>query len=113
MSISTRKMLSVALVAVFAATSAASVLAAETQFDKNHPRRDQVNDRLKHQNKRIHREVREGDMSKAKAAKLHREDHQIRKEEHLMAAQHGGHITKQEQRTLNQQENSVGRQIGQ
>jgi hypothetical protein len=29
-----------------------------------------------------------------------------------MAAQNGGHITKQEQRTLNQQENKVSRQIG-
>jgi len=29
-----------------------------------------------------------------------------------MAAQNGGHITKQEQRTLNQQENQVSRQIG-
>ena len=29
-----------------------------------------------------------------------------------MAAQNGGHITKQEQRTLNQQENGVSRQIG-
>jgi hypothetical protein len=28
-----------------------------------------------------------------------------------MASQHGGHITKQEQRTLNQQENKVSRQI--
>ena len=29
-----------------------------------------------------------------------------------MASQNGGHITKQEQRTLNQQENAVSRQIG-
>ena len=28
-----------------------------------------------------------------------------------MASQNGGHITKQEQRTLNQQENAVSRQI--
>jgi len=29
-----------------------------------------------------------------------------------MASQNGGHITKQEQKTLNQQENAVSRQIG-
>lgn len=29
-----------------------------------------------------------------------------------MAAQHGRHITKQEQRVLNQQENKASRQIG-
>ena len=30
-----------------------------------------------------------------------------------MAAQNGGHITNEEQRTLNQQENAVSPQIGQ
>ena len=51
-------------------------------------------------------------MSKAEAKKLHKEDHQIRKEEKSMASQNGGHITKLEQKTLNQQENSVSKQIG-
>ena len=34
------------------------------------------------------------------------------KEERFMAAQHGGHITRAEQRALNQQENAVSREIG-
>ena len=50
-------------------------------------------------------------MSKGEAKKLHKEDHQIRQEERDMAAQNGGHITKQEQKTLNQQENKVSTQI--
>ena len=29
-----------------------------------------------------------------------------------MARQNGGHITKQEQKTLNQQENAISKQIG-
>ena len=107
-----RKLMSVALLSVFAAASMGSAMAAETNWEKTHPRRDQVNDRLANQNKRIHQEVKEGELSKGQAAKLHREDHQIRKEERLMAAQNNGHITKQEQRTLNQQENAVSRQIG-
>jgi len=107
-----RKLMSVALLSVFAAASMGSAMAAETNWEKSHPRRDQVNDRLANQNKRIHQEVKEGEMSKGQAAKLHREDHQIRKEERLMASQNNGHITKQEQRTLNQQENAVSRQIG-
>ncbi len=86
---------------------------AESNWAKNHPRRHQVNARLNNQNKRINEEVKEGDLTKAQGAKLHREDHQIRQEERLMASQNGGHITKQEQRTLNQQENAVSRQIGQ
>ena len=40
------------------------------------------------------------------------EDRQIRKEERAMASQNGGHITRQEQKTLNQQENQVSREIG-
>ncbi|MBV8502189.1 MAG: hypothetical protein JO006_17105, partial [Paucibacter sp.] len=61
---------------------------------------------------RIKDEVKEGEMSKAKAAKLHKEDRQIRQEERDMAAQNGGHITKSEQKVLNQQENKVSKEIG-
>jgi hypothetical protein len=107
----TRKIVATALAAIFAAGFAGSAM-AETQWEQNHPRRDQVNDRLQNQNKRIRNEVKEGELSKGQAAKLHHKDHQIRKEERLMASQNGGHITKQEQGALNQQENRVSRQIG-
>ncbi len=86
--------------------------AQDGKFAKTHPRRDQVNDRLARQNKRIHNEVKEGDMTKKQAASLHKDDRQIRKEERAMASQNGGHITKQEQKTLNQQQNKVSKQIG-
>ena len=97
--------------AVFAG-AAGSALAADTQWEKTHPRREQVNERLANQNARIKTEVKEGDLSKAQAATLHKEDRQIRKEERLMASQNGGHITKAEQKVLNQQENAVSKQIG-
>lgn len=84
----------------------------ETQWQKDHPRRAQVNGRLANQDKRIHQEVKEGEMSKAKAAQLHKEDHQIRQEERTMASHDGGHITKADQRALNQQESAVSRKIG-
>jgi hypothetical protein len=86
---------------------------AEAHWDKTHPRRDQVNDRLANQNRRINKEVKQGEISKAQARDLHHQDHQIRREEHAMASQNGGHITKQEQKTLNQQENAVSKKIGQ
>ena len=85
---------------------------ADSNFAKTHPRREQVNERLANQNKRIHSEVAAGDMTKAQAAKLHRQDRKIRREERLMASQNGGHITKGEQRVLNKQENAVSREIG-
>jgi hypothetical protein len=85
---------------------------AETRWEKAHPRRDQVNDRLANQNARIRQERKQGEITGPQAARLHKEDHQIRREERLMASQNGGHITRQEQRTLNQQENAVSKQIG-
>lgn len=101
-------------VAVFAASLAGSAMAndKDTRWEKHHPRREQVNERLANQNRRIHQEVREGEMSRGQAARLHNEDRQIRREERMMASQNGGHITRQEQGTLNQQENAVSKQIG-
>jgi hypothetical protein len=92
---------------------------AETQWERNHPRRDQVNDRLANQNRRIDRELKEGEISKHQARQLHREGHAIRQEERDMArvnggriSVNGGRISKGEQKVLNQQENEVSRQIG-
>ena len=81
-------------------------------WNKDHPRRHEVNARLNNQNKRINKEEREGKISQGQAASMHKEDHQIRQEERSMASQDGGHVTKQEQKSLNQQENGVNRQIG-
>ncbi|MEN8513429.1 hypothetical protein [Burkholderia sp. RS02] len=86
---------------------------ADTPWQHAHPRREEVNQRLANQNRRIHHEVKEGEMSHAQAARLHRDDRKIRREERDMAAQDHGHITKSEQRVLNQQENAVGNKIGQ
>jgi hypothetical protein len=76
------------------------------------PCRSKLNYRLAHQNYRINREFREGEISRAQARGLHREDRFVRREERFMAAQQHGHITRIEQRSLNQQENGISRQIG-
>jgi hypothetical protein len=107
----TRTTVTALLISISLAGVATSSL-AETTWEQNHPRRDQVNDRLANQNQRIKNEVAEGEMSKGQAAKLHKDDRQIRGEERAMASQNNGHITKQEQKTLNQQENAVSRKIG-
>jgi hypothetical protein len=91
---------------------ASSALADETQWQKDHPRRTEVNGRLANQNRRINNEVKDGQINKAQAHQLHNEDHAIRQEERTMASTNGSHITKTEQRALNQQENQVSRQIG-
>jgi hypothetical protein len=108
---SVRKILTVTAVTVSLAGMASTAL-AETQWQKDHPRRTEVNKRLANQNARIKQERKEGEITKAQAQQLHKQDHQIRQEERDMASQNGGHITKSEQRVLNQQENGVSKQIG-
>lgn len=100
------------LTVVTLAASAGSTFAAETAWQKHHPRREQVNKRLANQDKRIHNEVKEGEITKGQAAALHKEDRSIRTEEKTMAGLDNGHITKADQRALNQQENAVSKQIG-
>lgn len=84
---------------------------AGQQWQKDHPRRAQTNQRLENQNARVDAKVADGKMTQAQAAALHKDDHQIRQEERAMASQNGGHITKQERKTLNQQENKISSQI--
>src|SRR5579884_3409516 len=93
-----------AALAALLAVSFAGVASAETQWERTHPRRDQVNNRLENQNRRINQELKEGEITKQQARTLHREDRAIRQEERDMARFNNGHITKQEQRILNRQE---------
>jgi hypothetical protein len=90
----------------------ASAALAGGNWGANHPRREQVNDRLQNQNKRINNEVKSGEITKGQAQQLHQEDHAIRQEERTMSKLNNGHITPAEQKSLNQQENAVSRQIG-
>src|SRR5690242_15978666 len=98
------------LVAGTLAAGVAGTASAETPWERSHPWRDQVNDRLENQNRRIHQEYREGEITRGQARQFHREDRQIRYEERRMARFDGGHITRADRRALNQQENVVSRQ---
>ena len=97
--------------AIISLAALVGTASADTTWQKNHPRREQVNNRLANQNKRINNDVKNGTLTKSQAAALHHEDHQVRQEERAMAGQNGGHITKPEQRVLNQQENKISGQI--
>lgn len=103
----------IATLAVLAVSSLgmSSAALAESAWQQAHPRRTEVNSRLNHQDQRIHNEVKTGQISRGQASAMHHEDHQIRGEERAMASQDGGHITKADQRALNQQENGVSAQI--
>jgi len=110
MSSSIGKIIAASAASMLLLTAAAS--AADATWAQKHPRRAEVNSRLANQNRRIHQQVKDGQMSKSQAAALHRDDHAIRQEERDMAHQNGGHISKSEQHVLNQQENGVSQQIG-
>ncbi|MBS1605191.1 MAG: hypothetical protein JST42_21185 [Bacteroidetes bacterium] len=99
-----------ALIALLSISSA--TFAQDGKWDRQHPRRAEVNSRLNNQDRRINQERREGEISGAKAARLHAQDHAIRHEERAMAARHDGHITRGEQARINRQENHVSRRIG-
>jgi hypothetical protein len=109
----TKTLLAASLLAIATtATLAQGASAPAGEWKKEHPRRAEVNARLAHQDQRINKERKEGEITKGQAGKLHREDRQIRREERDMASQNGGHITKAEQKVLNQQENQVSKEIG-
>jgi hypothetical protein len=108
-SITRFSMIAIALATLGTSATAAS---AETLWQANHPRRVEVNSRLAMQNFRINQGVATGRITPLQARQLHAEDHAIRTEERVMARFNGGHITRAEQRALNQQENAVSRQIG-
>ena len=109
MTVCSRSLASVLAFGLLAVTPA--LLAGETQWQKDHSRRAEVNGRLRNQSKRINQGVKNGTLNSQEASQLHHEDHQIRQEERNMASQNGGHITKQEQKTLNQRENAASKQI--
>lgn len=84
---------------------------AQTQWQKNHPRRAQVNGRLKNQQKRVDNGLANGSLNTQQAQKIQNQDQRIRNTERRDAAANGGHITAQEQQNLNRRENHVSNEI--
>lgn len=76
-----------------------------------HPRRLEVKGRLYNQNRRINAGVRDGQLTRQEAHQLRSNDRGIYREQREMAHLDGGHITKADQRSLNQQENANSRDI--
>ena len=97
---------------VLAAATAFSIPAfADTQWERTHPRRDQVNDRLANQRDRVRAGVQAGQLTHKEARQIRFEGRAIRAEERAMAARHGGHLTLAQQARLNRREDRVSQQI--
>jgi hypothetical protein len=103
-------LLALGLATAFA--GAAGTASAETQWQRHHPARVEVNHRLRHETLRIKRARLSGKISGHKARELRAEKRGIRGQERLMASRHGGHITRAERLRLNREENRLSRQIG-
>ena len=79
---------------------------------KDHPRVNQVNRRIDNQEKRINTERKEGDSSKEQARQDRRNLKAVNQEKKDMRSQDNGHLTKQDQKALNQQLDNTSKKIG-
>jgi Skp family chaperone for outer membrane proteins len=75
-------------------------------FAQKHPRRAQVNNRVKNQRNRINQGVKSGELTKGQAKQLRANDNAIKAQEHADVKANGGHLTGAEQKQLNQEENA-------
>ena len=96
-------------IVAMATTSVERAHAAE--FAKKHPRRAQVNRRERRQQGRIGQGVKNGKLSPREGAKLERQEGRIKRQERAEVKANGGHLTKGEQRQLNQELNQTSREI--
>ena len=80
---------------------------------KNHPRVNEVNKRIDNQEKRITEERKEGDLTKGQAVHDRKNLKAINQEKRDMRKTDNGHLTKTEQKALNQQLNKNSKKIGQ
>jgi hypothetical protein len=101
------------LFAVFALSASATLVYAKGdgnptggKFAAEHPRRNEVNERVANQRARINEGERTGKLSPAQANQLRANDRAIKQQEHADVKANGGHLTKGEQRQLNQEENA-------
>ena len=85
--------------------------AAIAQTVPDHPRVNEVNQRLDNQQARINQGLANGTMTGKQAARDEAHDANIAKRESVDEAKHNGHLTKGEQNRLNRSENRNSRRI--
>jgi hypothetical protein len=88
-----------------------SVSIAQSDPVPDHPRVNEVNQRLDNQQARINQGLANGTMNGRQAARDEAHDANIAKRESVDEAKHGGHLTKGEQRRLNRSENRNSHRI--
>ena len=84
---------------------------AVAQDVPDHPRVNEVNQRLDNQEARIDQGLAKGTMTGKQAARDEQHDTNIAKRESVDEAKHGGHLTKGEQHRLNKSLNKNSKRI--
>jgi hypothetical protein len=85
-----------------AALGSATAMAQTSTTDiPGHPRVNEVNQRLDNQQNRTQAGVADGQLNAKQAARDEKQDANIAQRESRDEAEHGGHLTKQEQKNLN------------
>jgi hypothetical protein len=84
---------------------------AQTAPVPDHPRENEVNQRLDNQQARINQGLANGTMTGKQAARDERHDENIAQREAVDESKHNGHITKAEQSRLNNSENKNSKRI--
>jgi hypothetical protein len=100
---------SIGLIGVLCAALGSAMAVAQTVPD--HPRVNEVNQRLDNQQQRIDNGLKNGTMTGAQAARDEQHDANIAKRESVDEAKHGGHLTKGEQNRLNKSLNKNSKRI--
>jgi hypothetical protein len=100
-----------ALILASLCSTALGTSLAAAQDVPDHPRVNEVNQRLDNQQARINQGLANGTMTGKQAAHDEAHDANIAKRESVDEAKHNGHLTKGEQRRLNKSENKNSRRI--
>lgn len=82
-----------------------------SKFAKKHPRRNEVNKRVKNQRGRINKDEKSGKITAGQAKQLKANDRAIKQQEHADVKANGGSLTKGEKKQFNQEENANSRMI--
>ncbi|MDR3419233.1 MAG: hypothetical protein P4L83_23900 [Nevskia sp.] len=111
MSVSRVTMLAVVLSGLMVSEVALAQAAPAVPPVPDHPRVNEVNQRLDNQQQRIQNGVADGQLNAKQAARDEKRDANIAQRESADEAKNGGHLTKREQRNLNKSLNKNSRKI--
>ena len=97
-----------------AGTAMPGVAIAATGWQRHHPAHTEINHRIRHQERRITQERREGDLTRGQARALRAQDRSVLRQERADAhADHyHGNLNRAQAHTLNQELNAESHAIG-